>query len=430
VTITASAAEVLLGVELHYAMVVTNAGPSGATGVVVEDLLPAGLSFVGLELSQGTGTNENGVVRVELGELGVGGNALVTLTVRADQVGPVTNSVSVAAAEGDPEPANNTTAAETAIKLPADVGVTVATSASQVFLGRELRYEIAVTNAGPGVAAGVLVEDLLPVGVEFLSLEASQGNGTNESGLVRVALGELGTGSNAVVTLRVRAQQAGQWTNVVRLAPSPLDPNPANDEATEATVILAYAGFRLSQSAAPAPVLVNDSLRYTLVVSNVGPYAVSDAALVDTLPEGVELLSVTNSQGTYSTAGNVVTCELGNLPVDSGVSLTITVTPRAVGSVTNVAVLSSAFADPADGTLTSRIVTTVVGQPPLTYVLSGTKLTLYWPAIASDYLLETTTQLRAPAWVEDRNLRVIVGDRITVTVKTFGGQAYYRLRKP
>jgi len=166
------------------------------------------------------------------------------------------------------------------------------------------------------------------------------------------------------------------------------------------------------------------------VVSNLGPYPVLDAVLVDTLPESVDLLSVTGSQGTYSTADNVVTYDLGDLPVGSGASLMVTVTPRVVGSITNVAVLSSAFADPADATLTSRVVTTVVGQPPLTYTLTGTKFTLHWPTIASDYILETTTQLSPPAWVEDRNPRVIVGSQITVTVKTFGRQAYYRLRKP
>jgi len=32
-------------------------------------------------------------------------------------------------------------------------------------------------------------------------------------------------------------------------------------------------------------------------------------------------------------------------------------------------------------------------------------------------------------WVEDRNPREVVGDRITLTVKTFGTQAYYRLRR-
>jgi len=112
------------------------------------------------------------------------------------------------------------------------------------------------------------------------------------------------------------------------------------------------------------------------------------------------------------------------------VSLMVNVTPRVVGPITNVAVLSSAFADPADAALTSRVVTAVVGQPPLTYTLTGTRLTLHWPTIASDYVLETTPHLSPPTWVEDRNPRVIVGDRITVTVKIFGTQACYRLRKP
>jgi uncharacterized repeat protein (TIGR01451 family) len=429
-SVAASSAEVILGNEVQYRFQVSNLGPSLATGVLLEDRLAVEFTFVGLETSQGTGTNDNGLVQVELGELGVGSNAVVTLTLRADQLGVVTNTVNVVADAPDPEPGNNSTSVVTTIKLAADVGVTVAASASQVALGHELHYDLLVTNAGPGAATAVLLEDALPGGVEFLALGVSQGTGTNESGVVRVALGQLDAGGFAAVTLWVRARQEGQWTNQFQLARRPLDPNPANDQTTAVTVILPYAALRLAQSAAPAPVLVNDALGYTLVVSNLGPYAVSDATLVDTLPASVDLLSVAGGQGTYSTAGNVVNYVLGDLPVDSGLSLTITVAPRVAGPITNVAVLSSAFTDPADGTLTSRVVTEVLAQPPLGYTLSGTKFTLQWPSFASDYILETTTQLREPAWVEDRNPRVIVDDRITATVKTFGGQAYYRLRKP
>jgi len=74
-----------------------------------------------------------------------------------------------------------------------------------------------------------------------------------------------------------------------------------------------------------------------------------------------------------------VTYNLDDLPAGSGVRVTITVIPRVVGLVTNLAVLSSAFADPADGALTSRVVSGVVAEPPLTYTLSGTKLTLNGP---------------------------------------------------
>jgi len=44
-------------------------------------------------------------VRVEVGELGVSSNTLVTLTLRAESLGWLTNTVSVAATEGDANPA-------------------------------------------------------------------------------------------------------------------------------------------------------------------------------------------------------------------------------------------------------------------------------------------------------------------------------------
>jgi uncharacterized repeat protein (TIGR01451 family) len=429
-SMTPGPAEALLGSELVYQLTVTNTGPSEATQVVLEDVLPAGLSWVEVTSSQGTATNDAGVVRVELGDLGVSSNAVVALTLRAEALGRVTNTVSLRATEGDPFGANNEASAAVSVGMAADVGVTMTAIPNPVFLGRELSYAIGVTNLGPGPADSLVLEDVLPRGVELLDLELSQGTATHENGVVRTALGGLGAGGTALVTLRVRAQEPGDWTNRVRVLPHPLDPNAANDEALTPSVVLPYAGFRLTQTASPSPVLVNDSLRYALGVSNAGPYEVLDARLTDTLPDGVELQSASSSQGTYSTVGNVVTYDLGPIAAGVGVDLVLTVTPRSVGLITNVAVLSSAFADPADSALTSRAISSVVATPPLTYTLSGTKFMLHWPALASDYRLETTSDLVRQPWIEDPNPRVVEGDRITVTVKTFGSQAYYRLRKP
>ena len=49
-----SPASVLVGQSTTFTVVVTNHGPARATGVVVQDLLPAGLSFVQASSSPGS----------------------------------------------------------------------------------------------------------------------------------------------------------------------------------------------------------------------------------------------------------------------------------------------------------------------------------------------------------------------------------------
>src|SRR5262249_21969412 len=51
----------ILGEALTYTITLTNLGPDSATNVTVQDLLPAGLSFVSATPSQGTYNNTNGL---------------------------------------------------------------------------------------------------------------------------------------------------------------------------------------------------------------------------------------------------------------------------------------------------------------------------------------------------------------------------------
>ena len=60
------------GETMTYQLLVTNQGPSNATGVTVVDTLPAGVTFVSGTASQGTVAAAGGVVTVSLGNLAVG----------------------------------------------------------------------------------------------------------------------------------------------------------------------------------------------------------------------------------------------------------------------------------------------------------------------------------------------------------------------
>jgi uncharacterized repeat protein (TIGR01451 family) len=96
--------------QVTYILAVANAGPSPANGVTVTDVLPANVTFVSANASQGSCTGTT-TVTCNLGTLTSGGSATVTLVVTSGPAfGPIVNTATVASTNPDPDPnpANNT----------------------------------------------------------------------------------------------------------------------------------------------------------------------------------------------------------------------------------------------------------------------------------------------------------------------------------
>ena len=79
-----------------------------------------------------------------------------------------------------------------------------------------------------------------------------------------------------------------------------------------------------------------------------------------------------------------------------------------------------------DGTLTVLINTTPLPAPALNIVSAGNRVALYWPAWATNYVLEATTNLAASDWVTVTNDTPITGG---VTLTNTWPVAYFRLHQ-
>ncbi|HEY7726395.1 MAG TPA: FG-GAP-like repeat-containing protein [Anaeromyxobacteraceae bacterium] len=110
---------VTAGANLTYTFVATNHGPSAATAVTFADPLPAGASFVSAAASAGSCTHAAGTVTCAIGALASGAQAEVAVVVTPQSPGDLANTGSVSAAEGDPEPANDSAQARTVVQAPA-----------------------------------------------------------------------------------------------------------------------------------------------------------------------------------------------------------------------------------------------------------------------------------------------------------------------
>ena len=91
----------------------------------------------------------------------------------------------------------------------ADLAVSATVLTTNVNAGTNLTYTLRVTNAGPGVASGVLLTDTLPAQLSFVSAASSQGTCTFSNGTLCCALGILTNGASGQVSLVVRPKAIG-----------------------------------------------------------------------------------------------------------------------------------------------------------------------------------------------------------------------------
>jgi len=107
VTKTGEPGSVAPGSDVTYTIVVTNHGPSDATGVNVTETLPSGVTYKSDSPSQGTYDSGTGVW--DVGNLASGNGATLTLVVTVDSstTGTLTNDVSAIGEQDDPDPVNN-----------------------------------------------------------------------------------------------------------------------------------------------------------------------------------------------------------------------------------------------------------------------------------------------------------------------------------
>ena len=116
------------------------------------------------------------------------------------------------------------------------------------------------------------------------------------------------------------------------------------------------ADLALAKSDAPDPVAARGSLSYSLVATNNGTNPAPHATVLDVLPAEVTFASA--SAGCTHAAGKVE-CDLGTLAAGDSRTVTIVVTPKRTGTITNTATVGSGAPDPNPADNVATITTTV-----------------------------------------------------------------------
>jgi uncharacterized repeat protein (TIGR01451 family) len=117
ITGSASTGSPPAGALFTYTFQVKNNGPQPAPGVTLSDPLPAALTFASASSNLGTCSQAGGTVSCTIGDLGVGAQAVIAITVQAPSAtGSITNTASASSTVADTQPSNNTVSVTVQVK--------------------------------------------------------------------------------------------------------------------------------------------------------------------------------------------------------------------------------------------------------------------------------------------------------------------------
>ena len=371
---SARADSVVAGTTVGFDLVLSNDGPSDAVAPVkIVDTLPEGLTFVSTD-TQGdwncaVDAQNAQLVTCELTEergLAVGTPAptlgIIALVSAGASAGELVNSAqgtSPTDADG-----SNTATAPIVVAQDADLSIVKSHDPSLVRIGGDLPFTLTVTNAGPSTATGVVITDLLPRGLTFVSAtgvadegdaspivcEAAEANADGETPVSCALDAPLAADESVSVTVVATVEAAADPTvvNTAQVTAETPDGHEENNSTTDEVAVAAQVDLSVTKSHT-GDLTQGSNAGYTIVVSNAGPTEdPGPITVVDTLPAGLSYVSSTGEGTNCSADGQVVTCELdGALAVGGSatISITVAVSAAAGSTIENTVVVGSSAED-------------------------------------------------------------------------------------
>jgi len=243
----------------------------------------------------------------------------------------------------------------------ADLKVTVTDGKTTIPAGSQSTYTITVTNAGSVAVTGASVTDTFPstfTGVTFTATQSGGATGFAASGTGNINnTVNMPSGSKITYTVKGRLSSGalGNLSNTAQVTASNgiLDPNTANNGATDSDTITYNADLKVTITDGKAAAVPGSKHAYTIVVTNAGPSNVTGAVIQDTFPAsfiGVTFTATQSGGATgFSASGSGNINDTVSFPAAARVTYkaTGTISNSATGSISDTAtVTSNSVSDP------------------------------------------------------------------------------------
>lgn len=215
----------------------------------------------------------------------------------------------------------------------------------QANAGDTITYAIEVTNTGTGPAQNIVVEDIVPEGLELVNGSISD-QGQNRGGKITWNMASLEAGKAKTFTFKVKIPSVKEytlWANVATVSdeddpdPKPTPPVEVETEAPHLTVEKSQKRNEGNRTKDKLSVVGKDRVTYFIKVTNDGQADAKDVVVSDVVPEGLILVDGSVSDSGLVEKG-VISWQLGTLAAGASRTVSFAVdVPESEGVWKNIA---------------------------------------------------------------------------------------------
>jgi uncharacterized repeat protein (TIGR01451 family) len=197
----------------------------------------------------------------------------LTALIDPTAIGTISNTATVVAPTGVSDPVGNNTATDTSALVQVnDLAITKASTQTTYLVGSTVVYAIVVTNSGPSSAIDAVVTDSIPTSLSGASWTcvASSGSSCSGTGVGNITdIVNIAVGGTLTYTLTATAAAVGSLTNTATVAAGPgsTDPTTTNNTANETDEILPLPTTTVPTTV-PAPTTVTEQPTIPATVSS------------------------------------------------------------------------------------------------------------------------------------------------------------------
>lgn len=233
---------------------------------------------------------------------------------------------------------------ETAI-CPLDLEVTKTVDNLNPSIGSTSVFTINAKNNGPYKATGVIVNDVLPSGYDFVSASPSIGTWSSPNWNI----GNLVNGATATMSIVATVKASGIYANKATITGNNPDTNIPNNTSTATPVV--QSNLSISKTLGNTTINIGENITFTITATNNGPSAATRVSVIDVLPSGYTFVSATPSAGTWSSPNWVI----GGLANGATETLNIVARVNTTGNYNNTASITGTENDPNLGNNSSSV---------------------------------------------------------------------------
>ncbi|MFZ1983427.1 MAG: SdrD B-like domain-containing protein [Desulfatitalea sp.] len=357
-----------------------NTGPFAASTVTVTDTLPPSFSYVSVNGTGWTCGESAGTITCTRATYAVGATDDISIVATAPTVAALTaaaNSAAMTATTADPVAGNNNTTLNfNVVPDGVDLSLSKSKAPNPVAQGSPMTSTLTVHNNGPQTAAAgtITVTDTLDIALETYTDPSYSGANWSCSysapAITCIYNAALASGANAsALVITTTATGVGAIANnaAVTYSGTPGDWNAGNNAASS-SVVSTFNPLSADLSIAKATSTVGgvlktlehdeDTVTYTLTVSNAGPGAADGVVVSDAIPGYIAAATAVTAAKTGGTSAAAFTCATGATVTCTQQSGTIALGETVIFTIT----ASRALRD-GDFTNTATVTSTTLGDP-------------------------------------------------------------------